>query len=102
MSSSTAATAAGINGDDDTWTLGYLKQHIAKVINPVANSVNQQPIDKLYDKSVRQRVLAAHPAKNIDSLIHIHIWDIQIISWTGTWHYRIFSTLCLSSYDVLS
>jgi hypothetical protein len=69
MSSSTAITAAGINSDDDSWTLGYLKQHIAKVIDPVANSVKQQPIYKLYDKSVRQRVLAAHPAKNIDSLI---------------------------------
>jgi hypothetical protein len=66
-------TSTTVTADTDDWTLEFLieelKQHLAKVIDPVDNDVNQQPIDKLYDKSIRQRVLTEHPAKNMDSLI---------------------------------
>lgn len=48
-SPSTSSTAADNNNTADDWTLEFLidelKQHLAKVIDPVANSVNQQQFD---------------------------------------------------------
>jgi hypothetical protein len=88
MASSTSTTATA---DNDDWTLEFLidelKQHLAKVIDPVANNVNQQPIDKLYDKSIRQRVLAEHTTKNIDSLIREKVrflGDGNKEEWSGS------------------